>query len=101
MGAIMAKIIVEHKDGRRVSVEEDDFDRVEANPFNQPQQVMEYDANRDLTIAYASPARPLDDHVSLKKEGFKPVMRVHGERHTKSCDDDCPGAGAEMPLEGE
>jgi hypothetical protein len=79
------RIVVEHADGRRVSVEEALFDSPEGNPFNAGSDVHEFDANSGQTVIRRRAARPLDDHVSLKDEGFKPVAYIHGEE----CDDRC------------
>lgn len=70
------RIVVEHKDGRRVGVMEADFDRAEANPFNHGRTVRE-----DSGRVYQEPARPTDDHVSLKAEGFKAVAMIDDDGH--------------------
>lgn len=85
------KWIVEHQDGRRVSVDEADFDRTEGNPYNQPRTVVAFDGgdasgNQTLTNV---PGRLPDDHVSLKAEGFKPTHAVD------------PETGHEMPLDAK
>jgi hypothetical protein len=79
------RIIVEHPDGRRVSVIDEQFDRPEGNPFNVGSDIHEFDANIGQTIIRRRAARPLDDHMSLHEEGFVPVAYIHGDE----CDDLC------------
>lgn len=96
------RIVVEHKDGRRLTVAEDDFNDEQANPYNYGGNIQSFDIDRGVTTVEQQPARPMDDHKSLKAEGFKPVMAIHGAKHTKECPyeaDVCPGEGAEIPLE--
>jgi hypothetical protein len=71
---VSKRVVVEHPDGRRVSVAEDDFDRIEANPHNVESTVRE-----DTGRVYVRPARPFDDHQSLKAEGFKIVGVIDSE----------------------
>lgn len=75
------RIVVEHEDGRRVSVMEADFDNPEHNPFNHGGTVVEVDANSGESRNRQLAARPQDDHQSLKDEGFKPTHRIDDEGH--------------------
>lgn len=74
------RIVVQHPDGRRVSVDEDEFEGTPANPFNFPSTVVE-----DTGRSYLTTGRPADDHQSLRDEGFEPVAYIHGEQ----CDERC------------
>lgn len=80
------RIVVEHKDGRRISVIEADFDRDDANPFNHRATIHQFDANTGETVMTERPAKPMDDWQSLRKEGFKAVMAID------------PDTGNEVPL---
>lgn len=81
------RIVVEHRDGRRLSVLEADFDVAERNPFNDGADIHEFDGNTGETIMRRRQARPMDDWTSLKKEGFRAVMMID------------PETGHEVPLE--
>ena len=70
------RMVVEHPDGRRISIPEDDFDTAEANPFNHGATVHDYDARSGYTTLRETPAKPVDDWASLRAEGFKPVMLI-------------------------
>jgi hypothetical protein len=80
------RIVVEHKDGRRISISESDFDVTEANPFNHGATVHDYDVQSGQTALRASAAKPVDDWASLRKEGFRAVMLID------------PETGNEVPL---
>jgi hypothetical protein len=75
------RIVVEHPDGRRVSVMESAFDDPAHNPFNHGGTVVEADANTGESRNRQQAARPLDDHQSLKDEGFEPTHRIDDEGH--------------------
>jgi hypothetical protein len=66
----MPRVVVEHPDGRRVSVNEADIDNPEHNPFNRSRQITSFDGNTGAQVSYTFPARPADDHISLRDEGF-------------------------------
>ena len=83
------RIVVEHEDGRRVSVDEDAFAEASANPFNQGSDVHDFDANTGETIIRRRAARPADRHLSLEAEGFRPVAAIHGDAHDEHCLDGC------------
>lgn len=80
----MGRIVVEHKDGRRVGTEEEDFDNPAANPFNNASMVVEANTDGKPDRTYMRPARPVGEHQSLKAEGFKPVMRINKDGHEAS-----------------
>jgi hypothetical protein len=75
----MPRVVVEHPDKRRVSVDEDRFDSPEHNPFNRSRQVTSFDGNTGAQVSYTFPARPQDDHISLKDEGFVIVADIATE----------------------
>lgn len=96
------RLVLEHPDGRRLSIGEADFDRPEANPLNHGGLHHEWNVDLRETIIRTLPARPLDDWKSLKAEGFVPVAYIHGERCTRSCKHDTDvevQAGHEIALE--
>lgn len=80
------RIVIEHKDGRRISVLEDDFERDDANPFNHRALIHEFNGDTGETVMRERQAKPVDDWQSLKKEGFTPVMAID------------PDTGNEVPL---
>lgn len=82
------RIVVEHKDGRRISVFESDFEDETKNPFNFATQIHEFDGNTGATILRQQAAKPMDDWKSLKKEGFKPVAYIHEVECTRDCTHD-------------
>lgn len=82
------RIVVEHQDGRRISVLEREFDVPEANPFNKSATVHDFDANSGTTVLRQTAAKPVDDWQSLKAEGFRAVMAID------------PDTGNECPLGG-
>lgn len=92
------RIVVEHKDGRRVQIEEADIDAPIHNPFNHPRGIIEMDENTGARQRGVIAGRDAADQVSLRAEGFLPVMAVHGEEHTDDCSEFCPGAGCEVAL---
>lgn len=75
------RIVVEHTDGRRVAVDEADFDDAAANPFNAARSVVSLDNDTGSQVTHEEPARPLDDHVSLKAERFKVVGVIDKDGH--------------------
>ncbi len=71
------KLVVEHPDGRRVSVEENRFDDPLCNPYNIARMVISIDAGshwREIedNVGGREPA----DHLSLRAEGFKVVSAL-------------------------
>lgn len=95
------RIVLEHKDGRRVSCMESQVDDPSANPFNFGGPVYDVDASNGHASMRVNAARPDSKHISLQKEGFKPVASIHGPKHRGDCpysEEDCPGEGAEIPL---
>ena len=83
------RIVVENlKLGRRLTIDEADFDNPDANPLNHGGDVHEWNADLKETIVRSLPARPMDDWVSLKKSGFKAVSYIHGPKCDRSCKHD-------------
>ena len=76
------RLVVEHKDGRRVSVDEDAFDDSAANPFNRGGRVLAVAADgASPDRAQQTAARSPDEWQSLKAEGFKPTHRIDKDGH--------------------
>lgn len=82
------RIVVEHPDGRRLTVPEDDFDNPDANPLNHEHDAHEWDSDRGETVLRHRPAKPVDDWESLKRAGFKPYSYIHGPTCDRSCTHD-------------
>lgn len=81
------RVILQHhdeEDGRRLSIEEEDFTNPEANPFNGATVIARVNGNTGERIDVHRPARPADDHISLEDEGFVIV----GEYATEDLYDD-------------
>jgi hypothetical protein len=93
------RIVVHHPDGRRVSVLEAEFGNPEHNPFNQSRQITSFDGNTGATVNYTFPARPADDHISLKDEGFVPVAEIVTEDVTDKDGNVVIPAGGERALD--
>lgn len=96
------RLVLEHPDGRRLSIGEADLDRAESNPYNHGGDRHTWNADLRETVIRAIPPRPMDDWQSLKAEGFVAVAYIHGDRCTKACchDPDVEvQAGHEIALE--
>ena len=99
---IVRRIVVQHADGRRLTIPEIDFDNPDANPLNRAHDVHEWNADRNATVVVHYPAKPVDDWVSLKRAGFKPYAYIHPESCDRSCTHDTDvdvHAGHEIKLE--
>jgi hypothetical protein len=82
------RIVVEHPDGRRLTIPEDDYTNPDANPLNHEHDAHEWNSDRNETVLVHYPARVMDDWKSLKQEGFKPYAYLHGARCDRSCTHD-------------
>jgi hypothetical protein len=82
------RIVVQHPDMRRLTVDEKDFDNPDANPLNHAHDAHEWDSDRNQTVLRHHPAKPVDDWVSLKKMGFKPYAYIHPAKCDRSCEHD-------------
>lgn len=72
------RIIVEHPEtGRRIAIDERDFDTPDSNPLNQPHEeyrvnFADWEATPDGKVT-DHPGRTGLDRQSLKAEGYRPV----------------------------
>ena len=64
------RLVVEHKDGRRVSVLESRFDDPAANPFERERVVISTDGRNEVRNGRTGKPR------SLKQDGFRIVGRI-------------------------
>lgn len=97
------RIVVEHPDGRRLTIAESDFDNPDANPLNWAHDAHAWDSNRNETVVTAHAAKPAAECKSLKAEGFKPYAYIHGPKCDRSCrheKDVAVLAGHEIKLSG-
>jgi hypothetical protein len=79
------RIVVQHPDMRRLTVDEKDFDNPDANPLNREHTAHEWNSDRNETVRVHYPAKPVDDWTSLRQDGFVPFAYIHGPK----CDEDC------------
>lgn len=78
---LAGRVVVEHDDGRRVSVDAEMLDDPQYNPFNRSRTVVEHDNDNNATRTYVVPERPLRDRISLKSEGFTIVGYIDEDGH--------------------
>lgn len=78
------RLIVEHEDGRRLGVDDQDYDNPLGNPYNVSSRVVQ-DTSAEMSTR---PGRPEAEHISLKAEGFQVVGSIDDEGHERALSDD-------------
>jgi hypothetical protein len=95
------RIVVQHPDMRRLTVDEADFDNPDANPLNREHDSHEWDSDHNTTVLVHYPAKPVDDWKSLKQMGFVPYAYIHGPKCDRSCKDMRSGWSSSVSVHGE
>lgn len=84
----MARVVLEHPDGRRLSADESELDDPKANPFNHSHDIVDVNPLTGGRLVLATdPGRPSDDHVSLLDEGFVVVGIIDAQGHERALSD--------------